>query len=56
METDSIDLNDPIAKKLEDNATLERLVQKAVSEAIEKARKLGFLEKDSPSVSQPNSD
>lgn len=50
MEHDPVDLNDPIAKKLDDNAALERLVQKAVSEAVEKARKLGFLEKDGPAA------
>ena len=47
METDSIDLNDPIAAKLRDGATVERLVRQAVAEAVEKARKLGFLDKDS---------
>ena len=44
METNSVDLNDPIERKLRDDAELDRLVQQAVSEAVEKARKLGFLD------------
>lgn len=49
MEHDIVDLNDPIAKKLDDNATLERLVRQAVADAVDKARKLGFLKKqDTP--------
>lgn len=44
MERNTIDLNDPIAKKLDDNAALERLVRKAVADAVDKARKLGFLD------------
>ena len=44
MEHNTIDLNDPIAKKLDDNATLERLVRKAVMDAVDKARKSGFLD------------
>lgn len=44
MEHDSIDLNDPIAAKLRDGETVERLVRKAITDAVEKARKLGFLD------------
>lgn len=43
MDHDSIDLNDPIAAKLRDGETMKRLVRKAISEAVDKARKLGFL-------------
>lgn len=49
MEHDTVDLNDPITRKLDDNATLERLVHQALSEAVEKARKLGFLDKEDDS-------
>ena len=52
MEHNTVDLNDPIAKKLDDNATLERLVRQAVSEAVDKARKLGFLDKENSAVKQ----
>lgn len=49
MEHHSIDLDDPIAIKLRDGETVERLVRKAISDAVEKARKLGFLdEKGAP--------
>jgi hypothetical protein len=44
VEQHSIDLNDPIGAKLRDSATLDRLVRQAVAEAVERARKLGFLE------------
>ena len=44
MEHHSIDLNDPIATKLRDGEAVERLVRRAVSDAVEKARKLGFLD------------
>jgi len=47
MEHNSVDLNDPIAEKLRDSDTIDRLVRQAVAEAVERARKLGFLEKDS---------
>lgn len=56
MEHDTVDLNDPITRKLDDNAALERLVHQAVSEAVERARKLGFLDKDGSQVTHPNSD
>lgn len=49
MEHDSIDLNDPIAAKLRDGDTIERLVRKAIADAVDKARKLGYLdEKGAP--------
>lgn len=44
MEHDSIDLNDPIAAKLRDGETVERLVRKAIADAVDKARKLGYLD------------
>lgn len=52
MEHNTVDLNDPIAKKLDDNATLERLVRQAVSEAVDKARKLGFLDKENSAATR----
>ena len=36
-------MNDPIAEKLRDTAALEKVMQQAVIEAVDKARKLGFL-------------
>ena len=44
MEHHSHDMDDLIGKKLDDNQTLERLVRQAVSESVEKAKKLGFLD------------
>lgn len=44
MEHRSHNLNAPIGNKLDDNQTLERLVCQAVSEAVDKAKKLGFLD------------
>lgn len=41
---------DPIAAKLRDTAALEKMVRQAVAEAVEKARKLGFLQ--SPTVQE----
>jgi DNA-binding protein YbaB len=55
MEHDSIDLNDPITKKLDDNAALERLVRQAVAEAVDKARKLGFLDEKNMPTGQTQS-
>jgi DNA-binding protein YbaB len=52
MEHHPRDLNDPIEKKLDDNRTLERLVRKAVSDAVDKARKLGFLDDQGQPVKQ----
>lgn len=46
MEQDSIDLNqqpDPIAEKMRDTAALEKIFKQAVFEAVDKARRLGFL-------------
>lgn len=56
MEHDTVDLNDPIAVKLRDSAAVERLVRQAVAEAVEKARKLGFLEEGRDQVKRPNTD
>jgi hypothetical protein len=35
---------------------VERLVRQAVAEAVEKARKLGFLEEGPDQVKRPNTD
>ena len=46
MEQDSNDLNqqhDPIAEKMRDTVTLEKIVKQAVAEAVDKAQRLGFL-------------
>ena len=43
MEQHQQAVNDPIATKLCDTAALEKIMQQAVLEAVEKARKLGFL-------------
>jgi hypothetical protein len=43
MEQHQQPVNDPIAEKLRDTAAMEKVMQKAVLEAVEKARKLGFL-------------
>lgn len=48
MEQHQKSIDDPIAAKLRDTAALEKVMQKAVIEAVEKARKLGFLK--TPSV------
>ena len=56
MERNTINLNDPLAKKLDDNATLERLVRKAVTDAVDKAQKLGFLDEKGRPTKRPNSD
>ena len=50
MEQYQTSIDDPIAAKLRDTAALEKVMQKAVSEAVEKARKLGYLQ--SPSVQE----
>jgi len=54
MEHHSIDLNDPIATKLHDGETVERLVRKAISDAVEKAWKLGFLDEKGVLLKQEN--
>lgn len=54
MEHNTSDLTDPIEKKLNDNATLERLVREAVSDAVDKARKLGFLDEKGAPLKQAN--
>lgn len=43
MEQHQTSIDDPIAAKLRDTAALEKVMQKAVSEAVEKAHKLGYL-------------
>ena len=43
MEPHQKPMNDPIAEKLRDTAALEKVMQQAVIEAVDNARKLGFL-------------
>ncbi len=46
MVNDTVNINspiDPITAKFDDNEAMQKLVQQAVNEAVEKARKLGFL-------------
>ena len=43
MEPDPVNLSDPIAEKLRDTATMERLIRLAVCEAVDKASRLGFI-------------
>ncbi|MFZ6759029.1 hypothetical protein ACO0K9_17620 [Undibacterium sp. Ji50W] len=43
MEQHQQDLSDPIAAKLRDTATMEKIMQRAVKEAVDKAQRLGFL-------------
>ena len=43
MEQHQQHLTDPIAEKLRDTAAMEKTMQRAVAEAVDKARKLGFL-------------
>ena len=50
MEQHQKSIDDPIAPKLRDTAALEKVMQQAVAEAVEKARKLGFLK--TPSVQE----
>lgn len=50
MEQHQKSVDDPIAAKLRDTAALERVMQQAVTEAVEKARKLGFIK--TPSVQE----
>lgn len=50
MEQHQKSIDDPIAAKLRDTAALEKVMQQAVAEAVEKARKLGYLQ--SPSVQE----
>lgn len=47
---DTNNVIDPISAKLRDTAALEKVVRQAVTEAVEKARKLGFLQ--SPTVQE----
>jgi hypothetical protein len=47
MEQHQKSIDDPIAAKLRDTAALEKVMQQAVTEAVEKARKLGFLKTSS---------
>lgn len=43
MEQHQQDLSDPIASKLRDTAAMEKIMQQAVKEAVDKAQRLGFL-------------
>lgn len=43
MENASNQQPDPIAEKMQDIVTLEKYVKQAVFEAVDKARRLGFL-------------
>ncbi|MES2048428.1 MAG: hypothetical protein V4447_08510 [Pseudomonadota bacterium] len=54
MEQHQKPVDDPIAEKLRDTAALEKIMQQAVTEAVEKARKLGFLK--TPSVQEDAAD
>ncbi len=55
MERDTVDLSDPITRKLDDNDALQSIVRQAVSEAVDKARKLGFLEEQPKEFERPDS-
>lgn len=44
MEHHSSDISDPIEAKLRDSDMVDRVVRGAVVEAVEKARRLGFLD------------
>lgn len=53
MANDTVNINDPtdpITTKFDDNDAMQKMVQQAVTEAVEKARKLGFLK--TPSVQE----
>lgn len=43
MENNTNNVNDLITQKFDDNEAMQIVVQKAVTEAVEKARKLGYL-------------
>jgi hypothetical protein len=43
MEQHQKSIDDPIATKLRDTPALEKVMRQAVAEAVEKARKLGYL-------------
>lgn len=43
MEQNTVDLTDPITAKFDDKEAMQRLVQQAVAEAVEKAQRMGFL-------------
>ncbi|MFZ6657098.1 hypothetical protein [Undibacterium sp. TJN19] len=43
MEQHQQDLSDPIAEKLRDTATMEKIMQRAVKDAVDKAQHMGFL-------------
>lgn len=50
MANDTNNVIDPITQKFDDDDAMQVIVQKAVTEAVEKARKLGFLK--TPSVQE----
>lgn len=43
MENNTNNVNDLITQKFDDNEAMQVVVQKAVTEAVNKARKLGYL-------------
>lgn len=43
MEQNTVDLSDPITAKFDDKEAMQRVVQQAVAEAVEKAQRMGFL-------------
>ncbi len=43
MDSQQESVDDPITAKLRDTAALEKVMRQAVTEAVEKARKLGYL-------------
>ncbi|WP_395004383.1 hypothetical protein [Undibacterium sp.] len=47
MENNTNNVNDLITQKFDDNEAMQIVVQRAVTEAVEKARKLGFLKSHS---------
>ncbi len=55
MEHHSSDINDPIEAKLRDGDTIDRVVREAVADAVEKARRLGFLDENIDLVEQSGS-
>lgn len=54
MEQHQKPVGDPIAEKLRDTAALEKIMRQAVTEAVEKARKLGFLK--TPAVQEESAE
>lgn len=52
MEHHSNDVTDSIEAKLQDSDMMDRVVRGAVADAVEKARRLGFLDDNSDIVVQ----